>query len=59
MTKNKIMLTYKYTNNYTYMTKYKNNITKFYSYKNKNNITKLYSYHYMYSNTNNSTFTLS
>ena len=28
MTKNKIMLTYKYTNNYTYMTNYKNNITK-------------------------------
>ena len=27
------MLTYKYTNNYTYMTKYKNNITKLYSYK--------------------------
>ena len=25
--KNKIMLIYKYTNNYTYMTKYKNNIT--------------------------------
>ena len=30
MIKNKIMLTYKYTNNYTYMTKYKNNITKLY-----------------------------
>ena len=47
MTKNKIMLTYKYTNNYTYITKYKNNFTK------------LFSYYYMYSNTNNSTFTLS
>ena len=45
MTKNKIKLTYKYTNIYTYITKYKNNITK------------LYSYYYMYSN--NSTFTLS
>ena len=30
MPKNKIMLTYKYTNNYTYMTKYYNNITKMY-----------------------------
>ena len=59
MTKNKIMLTYKYTNIYTYMTKNKNNITKLYSYNYKNNITKLYSYYYMYSNTNNSTFTLS
>ena len=30
MTKNKKMLTYKNTNNYTYMTKNKNNITKWY-----------------------------
>ena len=41
------------------MTKYKNIITKLYSYKYKNNITKLYSHYYMYSNTINSTFTLS
>ena len=59
MTKNRIMLTYENANNYTYMTKNKNNITKLYLYKYKNNITKLYSYYYMYSNTNNSTFTLS
>ena len=33
------MLTYKYTNNYSYMTKYKNNITKLYQYKYRNNYT--------------------
>ena len=39
MTKNKIMLTYKYTNNSTYMTKNKNSIKKLYYYKYRNNYT--------------------